>query len=327
MGHDVYFFEPPKASRSLYVLLTQISAAKRKKKLDANLSLIEPAFSPSNKGDVSIKVINKILVRLTAGLLGSLKLDFIIVNNPNFFPILKSIKTPFAYDHIDDTHLFSNMDREATYSKIAALMDLSVFNIYIHPIAAARDPKGFFLPNGVDLNEYRPIKAEKLFDAVALSNIAEWFDLDSILDSTKRILLVGPMDLDSSGNLERYLKSEKTNILWTPEVPKQIANLWVNRAEVGLVPFNEDHPVVSYAMPLKIIEYFACNIPVVTFKNEGIEELFGEYVTFYSREFGPDLDTAIDIAKQTSSNLRALAKAYAWSKIARQLDEKIRSVF
>ncbi len=325
LGHEVYFFEPPKASREAKLLIKQLRNVGNHK-LRSNLFLVKLVFSPTNKLAPALRLMNKALIMKSASLVSSLKLGFIIVNNPDFLPLLRSIKTPFAYDHIDDTHLFSNMDKDATLSKITALMDLSLFNIYVNPVAAARDPKGFFLPNGVDLSEFRPINAEKLFDAVALSNIAEWFDLESILESRKRILLVGPMDIDNSGNLERYLKRNKSNILWVPEVPKQIANFWVNRAEVGLVPFDEDHPVTSYAMPLKIVEYFACDIPVVTFKNEGIEELFGKNVTFYSRKFGPDLDAAIDIAKKTSADLRSIAKDYEWSKIARRLDERIRSL-
>ena len=253
-----------------------------------------------------------------------LRLDFAIVSAVEYAPVLFRLGVPFAYDHLDDTQFMEHVLTERFVEQMEALKKRSRFNIYIQEVTAERDPKGVFVPNGADPNEFFPIEAPKCFDAVVLSNIAKWFDMDSILDSTKNILLIGPMDIDGGNNQERLVAAKRANLVWIPQVEKQIANVWLSRAKVGLVPFKRDHPVVGYAMPIKILEYFLAGLPVVTYRNEGISHMYGDMVTYYARDGSdPPLDEAIEAAQQKKLDYRRFALDFTWEEIVGQLEHHI----
>jgi hypothetical protein len=78
-------------------------------------------------------------------------------------------------------------------------------------------------------------------------------------------------------------------------------------------------------MPIKILEYFLAGLPVVTYRNEGIERMYGDMVTYYATD-GSDLtlDDAIEAAKgKTDRDYRAFAARYEWSDIVALLEKRI----
>lgn len=271
---------------------------------------------------------NRILAPVMVWKLRRLKLDFIIDLAVEYEPVLHRLGVPFAYDHVDDTQFMEHIHTETFVEHMEKIMERSEFNVYIQEARAREDPKGVFVPNGADPEEFYPLASEKMFDAVALSTINKWFDMDSILESKKRILLIGPMDLDMGDNRKRFFEARKPNLSWIPQVEKSVANQWLSRAKVGLVPFKKDHPVVQYAMPVKILEYMMANLPVVTFRNQGIQDMYGDLVTFYGRDGAdPSLDDAIDIAQNAPpQDYRGFAMQFTWQSIVSQLDNKIREV-
>ncbi|MBI5117415.1 hypothetical protein HZA56_13140 [Candidatus Poribacteria bacterium] len=327
MGHEVYYVEPFVFSRKLHLLAREVfKSARLRESPESNIHLLCSPYFWSYEKYANYFFMNKVLSIRMIRLMRGLKIDFSIVLDPEYYLSMAGSGIPHAYDHVDDTQYMPGAPTERYIASMNRIKKTTAFNTYIQQIEAEKDAKGLFIPNGCYPEEFFPIDCEKKFDAVVIGSIASWFDMESILESRKQILIIGPMDIHGGTNLQKFLKAGRKNIYYIPEISKSIANLWVNSARVGLVPFKEDHPVVQYAMPVKILEYFLCNLPVVTFKNKGIERQYGDMVTYYSSTRGGlGLDDAIEAAMQHTNTFhyRQFASQHSWPAIARQLEKRV----
>lgn len=328
LGHSVYYIEPAdftggrqgtlKAMRQRLPHLRQVTP---------QIGVLSPVIYPPFRDHAKRQWRNRLLVPLVVSQLRRLNLDFLLVLAPEYAPVVRRLGIPFAYDHVDDTQFMDHVDQDQFLKGMRWLMAHSAFNVYIQEQTALGDPKGLCIANGVDPAEFSPLETEKAFDAVVLSNIARWFDMESVLASQRRILLIGPMDIDGGDNRARFFAAARPNLAWIPEVDKQTANQWLSRAEVGLVPFDYRHPVLEYAMPLKILEYFLADLPVVTYRNAGITRQYGDLVTYYAGDGSEplDLDAAIDAAKtkRHAHDYRAFASRFQWSDLVGELERHI----
>ena len=326
-GHSVYYVEPINPYDIRPQRLKRMGRLYIKPNIDEvhpSLHIIHGLMLPPVLKYRKYIEMNRIFSKIYSRIFRNLKLDFIIVLQPEFADAVLASGVPFAYDHVDDTQFMDGIWKERYVEKMNLLKKHGKFNIYIQEGEALKDTNGIFIPNCANPEEFYPIKTDKNFDAVVLSYIGKWFDMDSIIESKKKILLIGPMHRDKGDNYKRYKDAKRENIFWIPEVEKCVANTWINAAEVGLVPFKEDHPVIRYAMPIKILEYFLCDIPVVTYYNEGLDQFYGNMVTFYSRNGGkPDLDEAIDKAKENKKEYRLFAMRHQWKNVVRELEKRI----
>jgi glycosyltransferase involved in cell wall biosynthesis len=328
LGHDIFYVEPSDFTASRYATLTALrQRVPFYREVMPRIAAIRPVIYPPFKHLDAQQTRNRWLVPLVASQLRRLQLDFLIVLAPEYARVAEMLGVPFAYDHVDDTQFMEHIHQERFIGNMHRLMKGSAFNIYIQESAAEKDPKGLYIANGVDQDQFTPLEAPKLFDAVVLSNIAKWFDTDAILNSKRHILLIGPMDVDGGNNRARFFSEPRSNLVWIPQVDKQVANQWLSRAEVGLVPFDYRHPVLHYAMPLKILEYFLAELPVVTYRNEGITQQYGEMVTYYASDDSEplDLDAAIDQAKtkRGAYDYRAFASKFQWRDLIGELERRI----
>lgn len=332
LGHQVFYVEPADLSagpeewveRSLKEPAEPLAY-----ELMPSLHVLRGRMIPPFRDYARLLHYNEKLAPITALMCRNLDLDFAVVLATEYASPILDLDIPFAYDHVDDTQHMDAVLPDVFIRDMEILRSSSAFNMYIQRPAMKADPKGVFVPNGADAGEFFPVEGPKQFDAVALSTIATWFDIDSVLASDKHILLVGPMDHDGANNRQRFFAERRPGLIWVPRVDKALANLWLSRAHVGLVPFNTAHPVVSYAIPVKILEYFLAGLPVVTYRNAGIQDLYGDRVTYYSSRGGADpaLDEAIELAKSMSSaeriTLREFALQFQWKDIVSNVAERI----
>jgi glycosyltransferase involved in cell wall biosynthesis len=328
LGHTVYYIEPADFTAGRYATAKGLrQRIPHLRQLTPQLGILQPVIYPPFRDHSGRQWRNRYLVPLVVSQLRRLRLDFLIVLAPEYAPVVQRLGVPFAYDHIDDTQFMEHVDPARFLDGMRWLTANSAFNVYIEELAARDDPKGVYIANGVDASQFRPLPTEKVFDAVVLSNIAKWFDMDSILAAQRRILLIGPMDIDAGDNRRRFFDAARPNLAWIPQVDKQVANQWLSRAEVGLVPFDYRHPVLRYAMPIKILEYFLADLPVVTYRNEGITRLYGDMVTYYAGDGSEplDLDAAIDAAKakRGAYDYHAFASRYQWRDLVAELERHI----
>src|SRR5579883_729119 len=325
-GHEVLYVEPAALADDVDAWL----AERREGRIgvypaEPGIRVAEGTMIPPRDSCRHLYPHNRELAYATARWLAGFDLDFALLLAPEYGPAVAELGLPCAYDHVDETQYMDGVDTAAYVQAMEALKAVTAFNIYIQEPAAERDPKGFFLPNGVETEVFFPIARPRLFDGVVLSTIAKWFDLDSLLRAEARILLIGPMDHDQGDNRQRFFAARRPNLHWIPQVDKPTANLWLSTAHVGIVPFRLDHPVVPYAMPIKILEYFMAGLPVVTYRSEGIERFYGDRVTYYAADGrgDPCLDEAIARARERGTAHRDFALQFTWDRLVARLDARI----
>ena len=259
----------------------------------------------------------------------TLNLDLAIVIDPAWGPLLDELGVPYIYDHVDDTHQMEAVIKNHWIEAQKHCEKNAIAVMYIQPNIARRY-EGLYVPNGMEPSQL-DINAtpEKYFDSGCLSAIADWFDLESVLYSKKKLLIIGPMDQSVRTQYENYRKTGETNVTWIPRVSRRVGVHWLKRCKTAMVPFRDDHAIVDYVMPLKLVEYLYLGLPSISYLNKGIEEEFGELVQFYScfnwRGL-PSLDEAIELATSKPENSRVyreLALKFTWDRVCRPLEKLV----
>lgn len=141
--------------------------------------------------------------------------------------------------------------------------------------------KSTYLPNGVDFahfhspavatpepDEYREIPRPR---AVFAGTIGEWVDIDRIAHAARklsgvRFVLIGPVRTV----IEQLRPLSNVTILG----PRDYAVLppYIHHAHVGLIPFRKE-PLTDSANCVKLLQYFAAGLPVVSTRLDEIESL------------------------------------------------------
>lgn len=257
----------------------------------------------------------------------SLKLDFAVIVDPFWGAILDEIRIPYIYDHVDDTHQMEHVIKQKWFDAQNYCDKNALAVMYIQPNLARRN-NGLYVSNGIDVSQLNvPDPLDTDFDCGCLSAIADWFDMDSVLKSKKKILMIGPMEVREKKKLASYRELGGKNVTWIPRVPRNIGAHWLRRCRSAMVPFNDLHPVVDYVMPLKLVEYIYLGLPSISYLNKGIEEEFGDFVTFYSSVGWRGLsclDLAIDeaIEKQMPREvMREFATKFTWDRVLLPLNK------
>jgi hypothetical protein len=324
-GHEVFYFEPfthyeqwNDTHDHPYEKYQALSWNFRK--IDTNLTLVNPFYICATKMFSKIYHKNFELDLINKKKIKEMNFDLAIVNCPRWGYILDELKIPFIYDHVDDTHHMKHVLTLEFYNAQVFCESNSIKNIYIQPHYAKRK-NGLYIPNGVNFKDLViNNSAPKIFDGGCLSTLADWFDSNSIYQSKKKILLIGPMENDNFLEYQKYREVGGRNVQWVPRVSRMMGTNWLNQCDVGIIPFDELHGIVDYVMPLKLIEYFYLGLPAVCYVNKGLEILFGDHVQFYSyyNWLGyPNLDEAIDQAKSDNrvEERRKFSLDYSWDKI------------
>jgi len=149
--------------------------------------------------------------------------------------------------------------------------------------------KIFIIGNGTDVNHFKPINRSKAKTDIGLNpdflyvgfigNLAIWQGLDILLNSIPQVLrrkknvrfiLVGdgPEMKKIKGKIA-YLKEEK--VMLAGRVTYDLANKYINTFDVGVAPFIRERNESIGLSPLKIRDYAACGVPIITTRIRGLE--------------------------------------------------------
>jgi len=144
------------------------------------------------------------------------------------------------------------------------------------------------IENGTDVDFFKPMdrrKAKKLigvnpdyFYVGFIGMFAVWQGLDYLLcaipkvlkaHSDVRFLLVGDGPLMPKVK-KAILELEKGKVILTGSVPYSKADLYINAFDIGVAPFirKRNDGMVS---PMKVRDYAACGVPIVTTRIRGLE--------------------------------------------------------
>ena len=106
--------------------------------------------------------------------------------------------------------------------------------------------------------------------AIYVGAIDEWFDIDLLSNVAKNcreisFIIIGNSRIDLSKliNLSNVFLLGKKDY---KEIPAYMYN-----SNVGIIPFNKNHPIVQSINPIKLYEYMSCGLPVVATRWKELE--------------------------------------------------------
>ncbi len=203
------------------------------------------------------------------------------------------------------------------------------------------------VPNGVDYNLFRKKKSafrnhHNLDDAFVIGFVGvlrEWVDfepfLNALIELTNqyniKVVIIG--DGIYSTQLKKAIseKSLDRYVIFTGAVNYDEVPDIINAFDVGLIPFKADS-VSQNAIPLKLFEYFACEVPVISSPIKSIELLFGDKIMYAASE--SDYKQIIEYLITRNEERRKMGTcgrletcdAYAWSNIAINLEKNLEQI-
>lgn len=141
--------------------------------------------------------------------------------------------------------------------------------------------------NGTDINYFKPIDKTEAKKRLGLDpdclyvgfigNFSIWQGLDQLLSAIPivlknlkgvRFILVG--DGPEMAKVKKSIANFKENeVILTGTIPYELANNYINAFDIGVAP-KQPNITIGYS-PLKIRDYSACGVPIVTTRIKGME--------------------------------------------------------
>jgi hypothetical protein len=231
-------------------------------------------------------------------------------------------------DYMQFRGIPANMEKaETEIIEVADTVFVTSRKLY-EKVRASGGDKVFYLPNGVDLAHFDiPTPAEPV-DIAALPHprvlyvgaIKEWFDFELMIHAAKSLpdvsfVLVGPHI-----NIERAAVVPNVHILGV----RPYAQLppYLHHCDVGVIPFLKT-PLTDNINPVKIFEYFASGLPVVSTNMYEVEQLHSPaLITKTPGEFVDALKEARDYGRGHAEYLQ-FARANSWQKRYARIKERL----
>ena len=197
------------------------------------------------------------------------------------------------------------------------------------------DPNNsMFLPNGVDLQHFQKPKDQKPQEFQTISkpiviyagSIDFWFDFDLINHLSQNLpeisfVIIGP----NEEYAQKFIPND--NLYLLGPIPYEKIPDYLASATLGIIPFNRNRypELVNAINPLKLFEYLACNLPVISSRWNEIEMLNSPAILCDTYE---DFIFAIRKSINLPVNIsiyQAFLEKYDWNYLFRQLLGNIES--
>ncbi len=210
--------------------------------------------------------------------------------------------------------------------------------------------KAAVIGNGTDINHFKPINKSDAKEKLGLDsdclyvgfigNFSIWQGLDYLIQAipgvlkanknTRFILVGGGPEMSKIQKKISQFKNKK--ILLTGRVSYNEAVRYINAFDIGVAPFIEERNASIGLSPLKIRDYAACGVPIITSRIAGLEMVEEEEIGIL---VPPDDSVALgraiiellnktEIRKEMGKKGRKIAeKYYSWEKIVNQILELI----
>ncbi len=201
------------------------------------------------------------------------------------------------------------------------------------------------IENGTDVNFFQPMdkrEAKKLIGVNPdylyigfIGNFAVWQGLDHLLAAIPKViktykdirfLLVG--DGPEMTKIKKSIsKLEKGKIILTGSIPYQEANLYINAFDIGIAPFikKRNDGMVS---PMKIRDYAACGVPIITTKIRGLEMVEEKNIGILVSPDNPEILSEAIIKlignpvlrrKMGEKGRRVAEESFSWENVVEQI--------
>lgn len=167
--------------------------------------------------------------------------------------------------------------------------------------------KTHYLPNGVDFEFFREPMLEIPADLeripapriVYVGQISHWFDFESVLAAAKTFkacsfILIGPMNLDKSGQSCMQKLQDLPNVYILGSRPFAQVRAYLRYSDIGLVPFLKN-ALTDAISPIKLFEYCAAGLPVVSTRLEETAGLQSPALLYETpKDFVANIQIALD---------------------------------
>ncbi|WP_459191536.1 glycosyltransferase family 4 protein [Halosimplex sp. J119] len=137
------------------------------------------------------------------------------------------------------------------------------------------------LPNGVDTSSFKPRDRETTVDLIYTGNVGYGQDLETCVralqytDHDVTFRIVGDGDLRPKLNRLADEVDVGDQVEFTGIVSREEIPMLLSEARVGVAPLKERESL-EYAVPTKLYEYWACELPVLALGRGKIEDIVQE---------------------------------------------------
>lgn len=205
------------------------------------------------------------------------------------------------------------------------------------------------IPNGVDLNLFRKTEKSTLCEKLRLGNsfvigyagvLREWIDFEPVFQALASLRRKGLdikfLVIGEEGGISRPKElaarfGVSEDVIFAGTIPYSSVPEYISCMDVGLIPFRENK-VAASALPLKLFEYMACEVPVISTRVPAIETVMQEAVLYVSGS--QELAKTINNLRQNPQMGRKLGlegrniveRCYDWKKRNNELEELLNLV-
>ena len=184
---------------------------------------------------------------------------------------------------------------ELNIAALAQQVDLVAYTAYsLEPYVSGLRPRRMFhLPNGVAYQHFAgplppiPTELSAIPQPIAMyiGSLESWFDYDLVQQAAEQLpgvsfVLIGP-EKQAVARLK-----PRPNLHILGRRPHDQAPAYLRHAQIGLIPFNyQEQPLlVNHINPIKLYEYLACGLPVVSMEWEELRRLGSPAILCRSRQ-------------------------------------------
>lgn len=304
-----------------------------------NVIEIHPFVLPFHDNKIIHVINNFLLLRILKSKMK--KLNFlepvIITSSPIMYALFGKLgERSSHYICLDDYSLFNGAFHSLIQFEKYTLDKVNSSFSVSKPLLLSRLPKSGinnFLPQGVDLNHFTPKRKNSIQRFKGMKSpiigffglISEWVDLEIIIHLAKTlpdysIVLIGDTVIDTS------VLKQFPNINFTGKVSYELLPEYASEFSVGIIPF-KINDLTKAVNPLKLIEYLALGLPVVTTPMDEVIQFKDyiciakekeEFVQMVKNEILSDSDSKREQRRKMASN-------YSWDSITHELGKIILS--
>lgn len=250
------------------------------------------------------------------------------------------------YDYVDALGLYAGDPNQVRREheqllKTAHLVLATARNL--HAEARSVRPDALWCPNGVDYGHFaaarRPRNQAPPEDLAPIwttrqtiigyyGALARWFDYSLYEEVARRrpefaFVLIGP---DHDGTLDASGLPDLPNVHWLGPKPYEHLPRYLGYFDVATIPFRLN-AITHATSPLKLFEYMAGGVPVVTTPMQESKRYPGVLTAGDPATFSSQLDEALRLSNDPAYMLRidAVARENTWEARARQILEALSS--